>query len=167
MSKIREAKTKKILTRREFLRSSASAGLGMALAGQTLGQQPQARDSNKKTSDELRVALIGAGEQGRVLLESCLRIPGIRIAAVCDIWEYSQQYSSGYLRKYGQVVNVFEDFRDLLAKEKGLDAALIATPDWVHAEQTNACLEAGLHVYCEKEMSNSLEKARTMVETAR
>jgi predicted dehydrogenase len=139
----------------------------MALAGQTLGQQPQARDSNKKTSDELRVALIGAGEQGRVLLESCLRIPGIRIAAVCDIWEYSQQYSSGYLRKYGQVVNVFEDFRDLLAKEKGLDAALIATPDWVHAEQTNACLEAGLHVYCEKEMSNSLDKARTMVETAR
>ena len=55
-----------------------------------------------RTADELRVALIGAGEQGRVLLESCLRIPGIRIAAVCDIWSYSQQYASGYLRKYGQ-----------------------------------------------------------------
>jgi len=37
----------------------------------------------------------------------------------------------------------------------------------MHAEHANACMEAGLHVYCEKEMSNSLSKARTMVETSR
>ncbi|MBM3285562.1 MAG: Gfo/Idh/MocA family oxidoreductase, partial [Candidatus Aminicenantes bacterium] len=41
------------------------------------------------------------------------------------------------------------------------------TPDWVHAEQTIACLESGLHVYCEKEMSNSIDKAREMVRAAR
>ncbi|MBN1939338.1 MAG: Gfo/Idh/MocA family oxidoreductase, partial [Candidatus Aminicenantes bacterium] len=102
-----------------------------------------------------------------VLMESCLRIPGIRIAAVCDIWSYSQRYAQGYLRKYGQDPVVYEDYRELLAKEKGLAAAIVATPDWVHAEHANACLEAGLHVYCEKEMSNSLEKARTMVAAAR
>jgi predicted dehydrogenase len=32
---------------------------------------------------------------------------------------------------------------------------------------TNTCLRAGLHVYCEKEMSNDIEKARSMVHTAR
>ena len=149
------------LTRRDFLKSSA--GLGVALAGGALaGQEPA-----KKSADELRVALIGAGEQGRVLIESCLRIPGIRIAAVCDIWSYSRQYAGGYLRKYGQNPNVYEDYRELLAKEKGLDAAIVATPDWLHAEHANACLEADLHVYCEKEMSNTLEKARSMVATAR
>jgi len=166
-----EEREKSKLTRRDFIRSSATAGLSMALAGGALAQQNPVTSNTvpitKKNPDELRIALIGAGEQGRILAESCLHIPGIRIAAVCDIWPYSQQYSSGYLRKYGQSVTVYEDYRDLLSKEKGLNAALVATPDWMHAEQTNACLEAGLHVYCEKEMSNALEKARTMVETAR
>ena len=153
------------LTRRDFIRSSAAAGVGMVLAGQASGQK--SGGAELKSADEVRIGVIGAGEQGRILLESCLRIPGIRITALCDIWEYSRQYASGYLRKYGQNPVVFEDYRDMLAKAPGLDAAIIATPDWMHAEHTNACLEAGLHVYCEKEMSNSLEKARSMVETAR
>lgn len=158
------------LTRRDFIRSSATAGLGIALAGssladQTAGQKPGGAEL--KSADEVRIGVIGTGEQGRVLLESCLRIPGIRIAALCDIWEYSRQYASGYLRKYGQNPVAYEDYRDMLAKAPGLDAAIVATPDWMHAEHANACLEAGLHVYCEKEMSNSLEKARSMVDTAR
>ena len=160
---------KRYLSRRDFLKSSATAGLGAALAGGALGQTAQTPGGKPAAArpDELRVALIGAGEQGRVLLESCLRIPGIRIVAVCDIWSYSQQYARGYLRKYGQDPNVYEDYRDLLAKEKNLAAAIVATPDWMHAEHANAAMEAGLHVYCEKEMSNSLEKARSIVETAR
>jgi predicted dehydrogenase len=44
---------------------------------------------------------------------------------------------------------------------------IVATPDWMHAEHAMACMEAGHHVYCEKEMSNSLEKAKGMVETQR
>jgi len=137
----------------------------MVLAGQAAGQKPGAAEL--KSADEVRIGVIGTGEQGRVLLESCLRIPGIRIAALCDIWEYSRQYASGYLRKYGQNPVVYEDYRDMLAKAPGLDAAIVSTPDWMHAEHSNACLEAGLHVYCEKEMSNSLEQARSMVEAAR
>ena len=169
------------LSRRNFIKSTTAAGLGAAIAGRGLAQEQQkdqrtrveSRDSEQVPNatppqpDDLRLALIGCGEQGRVLMESCLRIPGVRVVAVCDIWEYSRQYASGYLNKYGQPTTVYEDYRDLLAKEKGLDAAIVATPDWVHAEHTNACLQAGLHVYCEKEMSNSLEKARSMVLAAR
>lgn len=158
----------KKLSRRDFLKSSASAGLGMALAGTTMTGTAFSRGKQgKRKPDVLNVALIGAGVQGRILIESCLRIPGIRIVAICDIWEYSQRYASRYLKKYGQIVRIYEDYHDLLAKEKNLDAAIIATPDWMHAEHANACMEAGLHVYCEKEMSNSLAKARTMVETSR
>ncbi len=170
------------LSRRGFIKTTAAAAAGLAaLAGPTGANAGQAAapaasqappagapiPAAKPSPDDLRVALVGAGEQGRVLLESCLRIPGIRIAAVCDIWEYSRQYASGYLRKYGHNPAVYEDFRDMLAKEKSLAALIVATPDWMHAEHANAGLEAGLHVYCEKEMSNSLDKARTMVETQR
>ncbi|NOR15587.1 MAG: twin-arginine translocation signal domain-containing protein [Candidatus Aminicenantes bacterium] len=155
-------------SRRDFLRSSASAGLGIALAGPSLsGKSGLPGQEEVQNLPDLNVAVIGAGQQGRILIESCLRIPGIRMKAVCDIWAYSQRYASRYLKKYGQEVNVYEDYRELLNNEKDLDAAIVATPDWMHATQTNACLEAGLHVYCEKEMSNSLSKARSMVQTAR
>lgn len=152
------------ISRRDFIKSSATAGLGLALARHAAGQ---AEDQTKvPPSDQLDIALIGAGAQGRVLLESCLRIPGINFKAICDIWAYSQRYASRYLLKYGHEVNVYEDYREMLAKEKDLDAVIVATPDWVHNEHANACMQAGCHVYCEKEMSNSLAKARTMVRTA-
>ena len=153
----------KKFSRRDFLKSSASAGLGVALAGPVLAKSPSGRKvQEEKKAAELNIAVIGTGLQGRVLIESMLRIPEVRITAICDIWEYSQQYASRYLSKYGQQVNVYEDYRDLLSKEKDLDAAVVASPDWVHTEHGNACMEAGLHVYCEKEISNSLAKAKTM-----
>jgi predicted dehydrogenase len=160
------------LTRRTFIKTSAAAGVGLAIpgtgrAGQTPAQAAPPAAKSAPKPDGLAIAIIGTGEQGRVLLESCLRIPGVRVAAISDIWSYSQQYARGYLRKYRQDPAVYENYRDLLAKEKGLAAAIVATPDWLHAEHANACMEAGLHVYCEKEMSNSLDKARTIVETAR
>ncbi len=154
------------VSRRDFLRTSAGVSAGLAAASwveTALGQETPA----SKAPDDLNVAVIGVGAQGRVLIESALRIPGIRFRAICDIWSYSQQYGSRYLKKYGHSVNVYEDYREMLATEKDLDAAIVATPDWMHAEHANACLRAGLHVYCEKEMSNSLEKARSMVQTAK
>ena len=154
------------MNRRDFVRSVTAAGASLAVARQALAEQAIAT-AQKKSTDELNVALIGAGAEGRILTEASLRIPGIRFKAICDIWEYSQRYSQRYLKKYGHEANVYEDYKELLEKEKDLDAAIIATPDWMHAEHANACMNAGLHVYCEKEMSNSLVKARTMVETAR
>jgi predicted dehydrogenase len=156
------------ISRRAFLRSSAAAGLGVALAGPAFGRsQAPAGPAALKAADELRVAVIGCGAQGRVLIEAMLRIPSVRIAALCDIWSYSRQYTGNYIKKYGQVANIYEDYRELLAAEKDLDAAVVATPDGVHAEHANACLRRGLAVYCEKEMANTLDKARSMVLTAR
>ena len=70
-------------------------------------------------------------------------------------------------RKLGNEVRAYENYEDLLAKEKDLQAVVIATPDFWHAPMTNTCLKAGLHVYCEKMMSNTIEGARSMVQTMR
>lgn len=117
---------------------------------------------------EINVALLGAGAQGDVLLTAMLRIPGLRFRAVCDIWkEYNQKRAVNILRKYKFEVNGYEDYREMLDKEKDLDAVVIATPDFWHAPHTVDSLRAGKHVYCEKEMSNTLEGARSMVLAAR
>ncbi len=151
------------LSRREFVSTAAATGGGLYATQQSLYA-----GEGKKNVDTVNIAIIGTGSQGRNLLHKCLKIPGIRFKAVCDIWSYSQKYATGILRNFDQDVNVYEDYREMLAKEAdGLDAVIVATPDWVHAEHTNACLKAGLHVYCEKEMSNSLEKAASMVRTAK
>ena len=113
---------------------------------------------------EINVALLGAGAQGQVLMEAMLRIPGLRFRAVCDIWtEYNQRRVVNTLKRFKQEPNGYEDYREMLDKEKELDAVIIATPDFWHAPHTLACLKAGKHVYCEKEMSNTLEGARSMV----
>ena len=104
------------------------------------------------------MALIGAGNQDMVILESCQKVPNVRITALCDIWtEYRQKYVSGRLRTYGQAHNTYVDIHDMLAKENGrIDAAIVATPDFWRAEHTVTCLNAGLHVHCEKEMSKPM-----------
>ncbi len=116
----------------------------------------------------INVALLGAGAQGQVLTDAMLRIPGLRFRAVCDVWtEYNQKRVVNQLKRFGHEVNAYEDYREMLDKEKELDAVVIATPDFWHSQHTVDCLKAGKHVYCEKEMSNTLEGARAMVAAAR
>lgn len=150
------------LDRREFLRSAAGAG-AVAAFGPSVFRDLRAAPGD----DTIHVALIGAGEQGKALIEAARRIPGVRFRAVCDIWPYNRKWLAGRLRAYRHGSAVYEDYREMLEKEKGLHAAIVATPDCFHAEHTVACLDAGLHVYCEKEMSNTLDGARRMVEAAR
>ncbi len=152
------------MQRRSFLRTAALAGAGLLLAShdRALGGE------KTSSSDDLQIALIGAGAQGQVLMNACLKIPNVKFRAVVDIWEaYNLRRAHRMLQKFGHNANAYIDYREMLAKEKGLDAVLIATPDFWHAEHTVACLNAGLHVYCEKEMSNTLEGACRMVHAAR
>ena len=86
---------------------------------------------------------------------------------MCDIWSFSRTYGQNRLGKAGFKVAAYTDIEDMLAKETGLDAVIIATPDFWHAPHTNLCLKAGLNVYCEKMMSNTVEGARSMVRTMR
>ncbi len=162
------------LQRRDFLQGLATVpvlgAFGLSVAGKLLHERPkgQAKAVTTGKTEDIHVAFLGTGAQGQVLLDACLKIPGLRFRAVCDIWkEYNQTRAVRILKKFNHEVRPYEDYRDMLEKEKGLHAVIIATPDFWHAEHTVHCLESGLHVYCEKEMSNTLEGARRMVETAR
>lgn len=149
------------MKRRDFLAAGLAASAGAVLSSNT----DNAAASGE--ADDLNVALIGVGLQGRALINAALLMKGIRFRAVCDIWEYGQRYGQYYLKNYGHEVKTYSDYREMLTSEEGLDAVIVASPDFVHAEQTNACLGAGLHVYCETMMSNTIEGARSMVRKMR
>ena len=155
-------KNDKNIDRRQFIKAGTAAGASLILAPHVL------TGARSFGVTDINVALLGAGAEGQVLMNACLKIPGIRFKAVCDIWtEYSQKRVYRLLKKYGHELNKYEDYKEMLTTEKDLDAVIIATPDFWHAEHATACLEAGLHVYCEKEMSNTLEGAKQIVEATK
>jgi len=150
------------MSRRRFVQLSSVASAGALLSSMSSLRA----EAGKSANDRLQVALIGLGMEGRVLLESLQVIQGIQLVAICDIWDYPRKYVQRKLKNESNLdVKAYVNFEELLAAEKNLDAVVVATPDFWHAPITNACLKAGINVYCEKMMSNTVEGARSMVQT--
>jgi predicted dehydrogenase len=63
--------------------------------------------------------------------------------------------------------SAYNDFRELLEKEKDLDAVIVGTADHWHAPVSVAAMRKGKHVYCQKPMTRSIFEARRMGEVAR
>ena len=63
--------------------------------------------------------------------------------------------------------NSYEDFRELLEKEKDLDAIKIMTPDHLHATVAIAAMKKGKHVVTHKPIANRVSEGRLTIETAR
>jgi predicted dehydrogenase len=159
---------KQPISRREFLGTTAVAGAGLLLASCSPDNQGSSAPAKKTSAlSKINIALIGCGAEGQVLLESLLLIDGINLVAIVDIWDYNRNSNIRRIKDQGVIVKGYRDYEELLANEKDLQAVVVATPDFWHAPITNACLKAGLHVYCEKMMSNTIEGARSMVQTMR
>jgi len=63
--------------------------------------------------------------------------------------------------------SAYADFRELLDKEKDLDAVKIMTPDHLHGVISIAAMKKGKHVIMHKPIANRLEEARLVIDTAR
>jgi predicted dehydrogenase len=151
------------INRRQFIQTTAAIGAGLYVSGKALG-------ADAPSKDVINIALLGAGSQGQILMDAIISMkdPAIRFVAVCDIWkDVNLRKVSRRLKQWeslGYKSTAYTDYKEMLETEKDLDAVIVATPDFWHAEHSIACMEKGLHVYCEKEMSNTVEGARKMVE---
>lgn len=138
---------------------------GMALAipfkGSVLG-----------ANNQINMGMIGLGSdvkiggKGKMDLRGFAKIPGVKIAAVCDCDEDILREEVQKLKKENIHVKAYKDFRDLL-DDKDIDAVSIATPNHSHALITIMACQAGKHVYCQKPASHNIFEGRKMVEAAR
>lgn len=107
----------------------------------------------------LNLGIIGVGVVGRSHLQALANQKNARVIAVSDISEEALKIASERFK----IEKCFRDYHDLLAL-KNLDAVIISTPPFNHAEITCDAAEADKHVLCEKPMAMNSKEAAKMVE---
>ena len=114
-------------------------------------------------SDTVQIATIGVGGMGMGDTRLALSIPGVKLVAVCDIYD-------GRLARarevWGKDLFTTRDYREILAR-KDVDAVIVATPDHWHQRITIDALDAGKDVYCEKPMVHSIDEGRAVIDAQR
>jgi hypothetical protein len=88
---------KTLLNRREFIGATAVAGASLLLESCKTESTPQPAAAKSSSLNNINIALIGYGEEGKVLLESLLNIEGVKLVALCDIWDYHREEGARYL----------------------------------------------------------------------
>ncbi len=108
--------------------------------------------------DRIRIAVAGGG--GGIGLGSHLpaiaSLPQVELVAVCDANSRGLEQA---VARYGGTP--YSSLQDMLQRED-IDLVDIATPDFLHAQNTIAAARTGKHVLCEKPMAMSLSEAAAM-----
>jgi predicted dehydrogenase len=154
------------LTRRQFIAMAAGgASVLWASSGcMSLGQPRRARIL--APDQTLNLACVGVGGRGAGNLDGILKT-GERIVALCDVDADSLEKAAEIVRAgNNKKVRLYRDYRRMLARETRLHGVLVSTPDHMHAPIAEAALKRGLHVYCEKPMTRTIDEGRRLVALA-
>jgi predicted dehydrogenase len=142
-------------SRRRFLQKIAATSLATAATPLTsLAAREKAEERilryEKQTSanDKIRIGVIGYGVQGHFDLDTALKVPGVELAGICDLYTGRLENAK---ERFGNDLYTTRNYKDLLDK-KDIDAVLICTHDVWHERISLDALAKGKHVYCEKPM---------------
>jgi predicted dehydrogenase len=121
-------------------------------------------DPNRKSDDYIGWSATELGDKVRAFLDDPSWGKGAR-GALAGREVGQEVIDRHYGASTGGGCATYADFREMLAKEKGLDAVYIMTPDHLHATVALAAMKAGKHVIMHKPLGNVLREAR-LVSTA-
>jgi predicted dehydrogenase len=148
------------LSRRGLLGRAAAAGLG-AIAAPAFIRNLRAASPNGM---QMHASIGGAGVATKDM-DLIVAAGNVKLVAVCDVdlnrladVELEQRYPG---------VRIYQDWRELLAKEKHLDSVNVSLPDHMHAPIAMSAMQLGKHVYVQKPMSYSIHEARMLTACAR
>ncbi len=172
------------VNRRDFLRGIVSAG---AVSGTGLGA---AYFGYNKVDDPVRIAVIGTGDEGNVLIGGC-NPEYVDVKAICDIRPFGQHRAfhgdyaspSSLVRRPGLIsVAGYKDEAEARRNVKVYDGSnggimaclddpdiegvIIALPLWLHAPVAALAMERGLHVLTEKLMAHNVAQCKVMARMA-
>ncbi len=137
-------------TRRSFLLAAGAGAVGIAGSSAT----------GFPANETVRVGCIGTGGRCRQLMKALVKVPSVKIVAVCDVWDAALAEGK---KLAAPDAFTTKDYAELLARDD-VDAVLIGTPDHRHvAIAVDACA-AMKDVYVEKPLTHDLSEGKAIVE---
>ncbi|UCG88730.1 MAG: Gfo/Idh/MocA family oxidoreductase [Gemmatimonadota bacterium] len=159
-------------SRREFVKRLAHGSLAAGVFPYVVTRRPSRetvilerepdpdRDRKFAANDRIGLGVIGTGIIGFYNIESALKVPGVELTAVCDLYD-------GRLTRaqelYGAGLFTTRDYREILARDD-IDVVLVATPDHWHDVISIDAVKAGKAVYCEKPMVQEVAEGHTVIQ---
>lgn len=143
------------LNRRQFLQRTAFAAGALAMPHMLYAQSRKLG-----ANDKLNIGVVGVEGKGSSDTDLCA---SENIVALCDVDE------KGTAKQRAKYPNAkfYQDYREMLEKEKSLDAVIVATPDHLHAAIASMAIKMGKHVYCQKPLTRTVYEARLLRDLAK
>lgn len=103
----------------------------------------------------IRIGVVGVGGMGQAHCNALRSVQDCKMTAVADTRpEVVKEVASKYgVKPYDDHIRMFSE----------VDAIVVATPPWSHAQVTVDAAKHGIHVFCEKPISATLEDADAMI----
>jgi predicted dehydrogenase len=140
------------ISRRQFMGGAAATAMAFTIVPSHVLAQPP--------SNKLNIAGIGIGGMGQNNVRACNTE---NIVALCDV---DEKYAGKIFKEYPKA-KIWFDFREMLDKQKDIEAVIVATPDHLHAVVSMEAMKRGKHVYCQKPLTRLVAEARALTEAAR
>ncbi len=144
-----------MMNRRTFLSSSGAAVLSASAWTRVLG-----------ANDAVRLGIIGINSKGADHIEWFRKLPGVRIAALCDVDQRILDREADKLRRNGGHPALYRDMRALF-DAVDIDAVVIAAPNHWHSLAAIWAIQTGKDVYVEKPVSHNIREGQRLVQAAR
>lgn len=166
------------MKRREFLTTLGIGTAGMMMPSVPTFASNLITDNHeaikpKSANDQINLAFIGLGQQAMGLMNSFIKLPGVRVTCGADVYDIKRNRFVERVTKYYQEqgekkvkVDCYEDYQQVLAR-KDVDAVVIATPDHQHAIIGIAACKAGKHIYMEKPLTLTIYEGQQLVKAVR
>jgi predicted dehydrogenase len=142
------------MCRRGFLRTGAASAALLILKGRSA--------STYAENEKVGVGSIGVGGQGGVNRHDIANSGG-NIVALCDV----DSDRLAQAAKQHPQASTWADYREMLEKQKDLDAVMVSTADHTHYPASMLAMKLGKHVCTEKPLTHSVWEARALAEGAR
>ena len=148
------------VTRRDFAKLGAVASAA-AMPGILKAQKAPSLNV-VGANDRIRVACVGYSDRFRGSLLPCFKAHAkemnFDMVAVADLWKkrLHENAKPGIEKVIGHSVETYSSDEDLYENAKDVDAVIISTADFQHAQHATAAVRAGKDAYCEKPMAEDM-----------
>ena len=143
------------ISRRHFIRNVTTA----AVAAPFFSRMARGQSANGMVNH----ATFGASGMAWTDVQALAGHAKLQVVAACDV----DLKRTGEFKKKFPDARIYQDYRELLEKERDLQSVNVSTPDHMHAPIGMAAMRRGLHVYGQKPLTHDLYETRRLTEFAR